>query len=196
MLYSIARELAKAGKNVCVTTTTKMYLPTLEHSEQEQGCPDAVLINADYNAAVEGLQIHFDAGESGKVVFLASTLLEGEADSRTKVKGIPEDWAGRLLSEGICDAVIVEADGARHLPFKAPAHNEPCIPAETSIVIAVAGVDALGSVLNEENVCRASMVAMVTGHDQGDQVDAAMIARYMSRICRMSRRKKHHFGGP
>lgn len=180
MLYRIARELADAGKKVCVTTTTKMFLPSAEHAEQ--GCPDAVLIKNEYVNMIEGLKLHFEAREDvGKVVFVASKTLErSEPDSRIKVQGIPEEWPGRLLAEeGLCDAVIVEADGARHCPFKAPGPHEPCIPAESTAVVAVAGVDALGTALHEDNVCRASMVAGVTGHTEGDIVDAGMVSRVL-----------------
>lgn len=45
--------------------------------------------------------------------------------------------------------VIIEADGARGRPLKAPAAHEPVIPRETSLVLAVAGMDGVGRPIYE-----------------------------------------------
>ena len=42
------------------------------------------------------------------------------------------------------DAVFLEADGAKHLPCKAPAEHEPVLLPQSDIVLAVAGLSALG----------------------------------------------------
>ena len=47
------------------------------------------------------------------------------------------------------DAVFLEADGAKHLPCKAPAAHEPVLLPESDIVLAVAGLSALGRPLRE-----------------------------------------------
>ena len=49
------------------------------------------------------------------------------------------------------DAVFLEADGAKRLPCKAPAAHEPVILPESDIVLAVAGLSAVGKPL--ETVC-------------------------------------------
>lgn len=43
----------------------------------------------------------------------------------------------------VCDALLVEADGAHCLPFKAPEEWEPVLPEGLDLVVGVAGVDAL-----------------------------------------------------
>lgn len=58
--------------------------------------------------------------------------------------------------------VVVEADGARHLPFKAPAGHEPVIPASTTLVVAVIGADALGRVIADQ-CFRPLRVAAIAG---------------------------------
>jgi probable selenium-dependent hydroxylase accessory protein YqeC len=45
------------------------------------------------------------------------------------------------------DHVIVEADGSRRHPFKAPGPFEPVIPSSATLVISVIGADALGRVI-------------------------------------------------
>ena len=47
------------------------------------------------------------------------------------------------------DAVFLEADGAKHFPCKAPAEQEPVLLPQSDIVLAVAGLSALGRPLKE-----------------------------------------------
>ncbi len=58
-----------------------------------------------------------------------------------------DDWFGDV---SMCDNIVVEADGARHRPFKAPANFEPVFPARTTLVLAVIGADALGRVIADQ----------------------------------------------
>ena len=47
------------------------------------------------------------------------------------------------------DAVFLEADGAKRLPCKAPAAHEPVLLPQSDIVLAVAGLSAVGKPLQE-----------------------------------------------
>ena len=47
------------------------------------------------------------------------------------------------------DVVLVEADGAKHHPCKVPAAHEPVLLPQSDIVLAVAGLSALGKPLRE-----------------------------------------------
>ena len=60
-----------------------------------------------------------------------------------KVGGVPVEAPQSWLARGDVTAVLVEADGARLLPFKAPAAYEPAVPPGTTLVVPVAGMDAL-----------------------------------------------------
>ena len=44
----------------------------------------------------------------------------------------------------LADTVVVEADGSRRLPFKAPRAGEPVIPASTTQLVACVGMGAVG----------------------------------------------------
>ena len=46
--------------------------------------------------------------------------------------------------EGLAEYVLIEADGSRGLPLKAPAEHEPVLPAGVSLVVAVAGMTCQG----------------------------------------------------
>ena len=50
----------------------------------------------------------------------------------------------------LADIVLIEADGSRRMPCKAPAAHEPVLLPQCDIVLAVAGVSALGESLEKE----------------------------------------------
>jgi len=63
---------------------------------------------------------------------------------------------------GLVDHVVVEADGARRRPFKAPASYEPVVPSTSTLMVSVIGVDALGRVI-AEGCHRPELVARLAG---------------------------------
>lgn len=82
------------------------------------------------------------------------------------VIGTPEKATGKLtmperrLYTSLCvqaDIILCEADGAKHLPCKAPAAHEPVILPECDTVIAVCGMDALDKPL--QSACFRSQLA-------------------------------------
>jgi probable selenium-dependent hydroxylase accessory protein YqeC len=73
------------------------------------------------------------------------------------------------------DTIIVEADGAASRPVKAPREGEPVIPSNTTLVVAILGVDGMERVLNEENVFQPERVSKITGIPIGERLtDEAM----------------------
>jgi molybdenum cofactor cytidylyltransferase len=99
---------------------------------------------------------------------------------RDKVQGVPPALLDRIAALPAVDAVIVEADGSRRLPFKAPAPHEPVIPASATIVVPIAGLDVLGQPLDTEHVHRPQLVAELTGAAPGDPVTPTMIAAVLA----------------
>ena len=77
---------------------------------------------------------------------------------RYAVIGTPEFATGKLtlppqsVYEALklqADVILCEADGSRHHPCKVPAEYEPVILPDSDIVLAVAGMDALGNSLQQ-----------------------------------------------
>ncbi|MBK7893609.1 MAG: putative selenium-dependent hydroxylase accessory protein YqeC [Anaerolineaceae bacterium] len=60
-----------------------------------------------------------------------------------KAMGVLPELPGRWLARPDVDFVLIEADGSRMRPIKAPAAHEPVIPPETTLVVPVVGIDAL-----------------------------------------------------
>lgn len=66
--------------------------------------------------------------------------------------------------------LLVEADGARQRPLKAPAHYEPVIPAWVDQVVVMAGLAGLGKILDNEAVHRPEMFAQLSGWANGEPI--------------------------
>ena len=68
--------------------------------------------------------------------------------------------------------LLVESDGSRRLPLKAPAEHEPAIPSFVDQVLVVAGLSGLGQPLDSEHVHRPEYFAACSGLELGQPVTA------------------------
>lgn len=129
----LAKEYETAGKKVIVTTTTKMFRP-----EKWTWCKEE---------SVEAVDKHL---EKATVLWIG---LPCEGDKmRSPQLLFLEQLQERQLP------MLIEADGAKRLPFKIPGDQEPVILAGSHMVIGVLGMDALEKPIKE--VCfRAALVA-------------------------------------
>ncbi len=123
LMAAVAHELADAGRNVVVTTTTQMAIDELE--------PPVV---SSLSVLMENL------GRS----HLLYWAVPGSEDKAT---GPTPEEVNALFTQAPVDYVLVEADGASGKPIKAPAVHEPVIPGQSTIVVVVVGVDAIGQTI-------------------------------------------------
>lgn len=79
----------------------------------------------------------------------------GERVNERRLVEPAPDFLAQLLAEA--EVLLIEADGARRLPCKAPGAHEPVILPETDTVIAVMGLDALDRPVGE--VCLRAQIA-------------------------------------
>lgn len=161
-LFRLANELVTQGKRAVMTTTTR--LGAMQISEpylRYASTPDYIV------------RVHNALKESPRV------LIVGADAPENKVAGVPPEFIDRLAREG--DAVIVyEADGARGLPFKAPASHEPVIAKSTTLVVPVVGASVFGNPLDAAHVHRPEIVARLAGARMGDTVTPLMAARVIA----------------
>lgn len=128
-LYALARQGVDNGKKVVITTTTHI-LP------------------------------HPALPLAGSLEELAALLADRPAATWGRY-ALPDKLSGGgppAESLSVADLVLVEADGARLHPLKAPADHEPVIPPETHAVVALAGLDCIGQTVGAichrpERVC-------------------------------------------
>jgi len=87
-------------------------------------------------------------------------VLAWGADGGHKAVGVAPEVCDHWFT--IADNVVVEADGSRHRPFKAPRPFEPVVPSTTTLLLACVGADALGRVIADQ--CQRPLrVAAVAG---------------------------------
>ena len=129
--------LAK-NKTVLVTTTTHMFL--------EEGCVSNVkdiIEKLDKDGyAFAGIPMSADRTGAKAASTGSARDLFIKPRRQDKISAISNDE--RLLAEMHADVSLIEADGARCLPFKAPKPWEPVIPEETTDIVLVMGMDAEG----------------------------------------------------
>jgi probable selenium-dependent hydroxylase accessory protein YqeC len=76
--------------------------------------------------------------------------------------------------------ILVKADGARSRWLKAPAPDEPQLPASTSLAVPVASVRAVGEPLDDDRVHRPERVADVTDREPGEQIRPRDVATVLT----------------
>ncbi len=155
-MYDLARLLIDAGKKVLITTTTKLYHPEFENRKNWQlhlgsfRKPGTYLPN-----------------ENSRIDIAAKTVDTKEH----KLIGFLSEEIDETVNAWKYDYVLVEADGAKQKPIKAPAGHEPVIPRVTALVIGMVGLDCLGKTLNEVTVHRAEYLSALTGQPIGSVID-------------------------
>jgi len=152
VLFALA--VALPGR-VVITTTTRIF------AAQMRLAP-AVVYADDLSQLGELLDAH------------GRCLVVGHVDG-DKARGVAPALPARLLARPDVDAVLVEADGSRMRPVKAPAEHEPVIPLETTLVVPVAGLDALEGPI-EEVAHRAELVRRITNDELGIRNEEGRVA--------------------
>lgn len=109
-------------------------------------------------------------------------LLTGPDNGKGRTKGLDDACieAVHMTAETCHLPLLIEADGARCLPFKAPRDHEPPIPAFCDLVVVIAGLSAIGKPLDVEHVYNPDGVAELSDLMPGDLVTAETIARVLS----------------
>jgi len=159
-MFRLAAELKALNKKVLVTTTTNIFVPEPGQCDvfMLEGCTDTTQF-ADIN--------------SGTVVCLGGGLKD--VNGFCKVQSVDPVFIDGLCAQKFFDCILVEADGAKHKPIKAPADHEPVIPSSTTVVIGVIGLDALGKPIDDETVHRSVLFCSLTGKKAGNTIDQASI---------------------
>ncbi len=99
--------------------------------------------------------------------------------SEKKASGLMPEIPARLLTRHQVKTVIVEADGSRMRPCKVPAAHEPVIPDKATMVIPVAGMDAVGGRLDKV-AHRPELVAALTGLRLAEPLTAEALGKILA----------------
>jgi len=153
-MFRLAREFKSFRKKVLVTTTTNIAF--LETSQADR----LVIDNSKDISSLPRV-------EPGTIICLGSSMV----GDQEKLKGVEREFVDEIYQKHLFDYIVVEADGSKRRPIKAPAHYEPVIPRETTRVIGVIGLDALGKAITEDFVHRPTLFCSITGKKMGDTID-------------------------
>lgn len=168
-MFRLAGELAAEGKRVITTTTTRLaasqtaLAPALVMLGQSDLGPDqraAILAQLDQHRHV-----------------LVIRTLDPAID---KAGGVEPALIAPLARLPGVAAVLVEADGSREKPFKAPADHEPVMPPDTTIAVPVVGVDVLGKPLTPDWAHRIERICALTGASEGATVTPELAAQVLA----------------
>lgn len=165
LMFKLAHELATAGEPVLTTTTTKIYQPLPEQSAK-------LILSGSVGRVLEKAR---EALNDHRHVTAAAEKIPGQP----KLMGFTPEAVGEIWHSHLFRWILVEADGAAGRPLKAPADHEPVIPACTSRLVGMVGLNGAGKPLNDQWVFRPERFAQLTGLAQGSAVSEAAIAAVM-----------------
>ncbi len=160
-MFRLASELGAAGMRVVTTTTTHIS------EDQVRFAPASIL-----PARLDLLTDRLDR--------FGHCLIAGPPDGKGRVHGVLPELIARLKERSDVDIIVVEADGSRSLPFKAPGAHEPVVPDSTTILVPIAGLDALGQPLDDAHVHRPEIISSLAQQQPGSIVTGNIVARVLS----------------
>ena len=177
-LFRLADEIAASGQRVVTTTTARLAIAQVEARDASplryDGSPDFI----------ERVRATLAARKR--------VLIVGENVAEDKVAGVPPAFIDQLAALDAVDVVLYEADGARMLPFKAPAEHEPVLADSTTLLVPVIGINAIGAPLDAAHVHRAEIVARLAGAEMGDPVTPTIAARVIANRVVVPHCANHH----
>lgn len=164
LMFALARELAVGDKLVITTTTTKILEPL--------STAPLLLLERDEDRMVKLLLQH--------LADYRHITLAGDRLPSGKLLGISSSLVAKLVELNPVSYIIIEADGAAQKSLKAPNLTEPVIPDNTSLVVPVVGIDAVGRSLTAENVFRSEIASQLLGFPLGEVISAEAVARLIT----------------
>ena len=153
LLYEMAGFCVKNDQKVLVTTSTHIYRPPKEWHDQ----------------SLEAVERKFRTGRAAII---------GSACRDTEKLSMPETELFEAARKK-ADLTLIEADGARHLPCKAPAEHEPALLSSSDLVIGVTGLSALGQPLGK-GCFRAERAAELLGCTMEHHITEEDLARLIA----------------
>lgn len=95
----------------------------------------------------------------------------------SKVIGLQPEMISKLADSLDSDVILIEADGSRRAPLKAPKEHEPVIPPDSTLVVPVAGMNAVGQPFNEKYVYNLEKIVERYGFVPNNPIQPAWIAQ-------------------
>ncbi len=149
-IKTLAKELSDNGLKVLITTSTMIFEPMEEEGKY--------FFLQDIPAGFQP--------EYGTITILGKRLRDG------KLLGCSTEIINEINNRNIFDYILIEADGARRKPIKAPESHEPVISDSTTITIGVMGIDAIGCEIIEDLVHRSDKLKEILDVEDDHIIDS------------------------
>jgi molybdenum cofactor cytidylyltransferase len=171
-LFQLARSLnggpvrslsGTPGQPVIVTATTHLDINQVKLADSHWIVEKPAIV-ADLEKNLHGVMLVTGPVEGARTSGLDKTTL-------VRLRAVCKDHSVPML---------IEADGSRQRPLKAPAKYEPAIPDFVETVVVVAGLSGLGRPLTEESVHRPEIFARLSGLAPGEIVKPEALLRILS----------------
>jgi molybdenum cofactor cytidylyltransferase len=121
------------------------------------------------------------AGDLPEAAADGVTLVTGPLATEERYSSPPSDVLGHLHENAGRHGyfLLIEADGSRQKPLKAPAPHEPAIPPFADLVVVVAGLTGLGRPLSADSIHRPERFSALSALKMGQPVTAEALARVL-----------------
>ena len=154
-LFRLADEAVAGGRRVVTTTTTHIF------AAQAEQAPARLEVRPHETDIVDWAALEVELARHGHCLIWSRPGVQTPnaagkptafSQKKSKRQGLPpqvvDALAARAGDLGI-SLIAIEGDGSRRRPVKAPASHEPVIPACTTHLVPIAGLDGLGLPLDE-----------------------------------------------
>lgn len=159
-MFKLANELKAAGKSVLVTTTTAIFFPCKTSYDYFELTNDK-----------KPVQIQHDL-RSGSIYLLGRKISKDN-----KLLGLQLQDISALYEMEKFNYILVEADGSKGRPIKAPAEHEPVVPTNTTKTVGIIGLDVINKAIKDEWVHRSNIFSNLCEKPVGDLIDTKTIVK-------------------
>jgi len=165
-MLSVARCLRTVGRKVLITTTTRIWPPE-----------DVPLVcGRDAPSLRQDVERHFRT--------TGTVALGDHVGPDGKLYGVAPALACDLLRTGVADLMLCEADGSAGRSLKAYRPGEPAIPTCASLVLVVAGIDAVGKPATPDVVHRLELFCRLFDLPPASRLEPSSVAQAMAELAR------------
>ncbi|MBA3034891.1 MAG: putative selenium-dependent hydroxylase accessory protein YqeC [Desulfobacterium sp.] len=156
-MFAIAQALKAFKKRVLVTTSTHICYPDPNREKY-----DTLIVDNTDDVAI------FTKTPEETVTVFGTGIVRAK---EKKLAGASGEFIEKLYLQKTFDYILVECDGSKRKPIKAPASYEPVVPGNATKAIGVIGLDAIGNPINEEFVHRLDIFCDVVKRLPGEMLD-------------------------
>ena len=156
LMFRLAHELFLAGESVLTTTTTKIFEPKPEQSS-------CLIVSDKIEDALDQAAALID---EHRHITMAYDKIPGQG----KLVGFAPEIIDTIRQSRLFKWIVVEADGAKGRPLKAPAAHEPVVPTCTSHLVGLVGLSGVGKALDDQWVFRPERFAELSDLSPGSNI--------------------------